>query len=83
MDYIIMCRSLTYAQRAVRVLERVGIIASIARAPQGISSQGCAYSVKMSERRLSEALGIIKNAGLNPGRVYKLDSNGTTSEVFL
>ena len=37
MRYLIMCRSLTYAQRAARVLERAGIGAGIIKAPAGLT----------------------------------------------
>ena len=83
MNYIIMCKSLTYAQRSAKALERAGIMASVGRTPGAISSEGCAYSIKISERRLNEAMGIIRNAGLNPGRIYKLDANGAAAEVFM
>ena len=83
MSYIIMYKSLTYAQRAARVLERVGIIVSISRAPHGLGGEGCAYCLKVSERRLSEALGMIRSFSLNSGKVYKIDAYGNYTEVFI
>lgn len=81
LQYLIMCRSLTYAQRTARTLERQGITASVARAPQGVSGQGCAYCVKVSGRNLERALTALKNTNLGPGKVYLLSASGAVSEV--
>ena len=48
--YLIVCRSLTYAQRTASALERAGITAHILRSPKMISGKGCSHSVKVSER---------------------------------
>ena len=42
--YLIVCRSLTYAQRTAAVLERAGITARILRAPKSIAGEGCSYA---------------------------------------
>ena len=54
--YLILCRSLTYAQRTASVLERAGIAARVLRSPKSVAGEGCGYAVKVSERRLAEAL---------------------------
>jgi hypothetical protein len=59
MDYLIMCRSLTYAQRVANTLERAGIPARILRSPAAISPKGCSYSVRVGERQLSRAMSIL------------------------
>ena len=38
--YLIICRSLTYAQRTAAVLERAGITARILRSPKSIAGDG-------------------------------------------
>ena len=40
--YLIVCRSLTYAQRTASALERAGITAHILRSPKMISGEGAA-----------------------------------------
>lgn len=57
--YLIVCRSLTYAQRTAAALERAGITAHILRSPKSIAGEGCSHSVKLSQRRhhLTEAAG--------------------------
>lgn len=49
MRYLIMCRSLTYAQKAAKLLERNGINVGIRRAPQELSGAGCS-TVSVSEQ---------------------------------
>ena len=39
MQYLIMCRSLTSAQKSAALLERKGISASVIKAPQGLSDE--------------------------------------------
>lgn len=48
MRYVFMCRSLTYAQSAARMLEKNAISASVKKAPTGLSGSGCSYSVSVS-----------------------------------
>ena len=80
-NYLMTCRSLTYAQRTAKTLERAGITAIVTRTPHDISSEGCAYSVKISEKRLSDARVTLKNADLAPKRIFIMFSDGRFSEV--
>ncbi|MBR2490290.1 MAG: DUF3343 domain-containing protein [Ruminiclostridium sp.] len=59
MYYLIMCRSLTYAQRVAGTLERAGIPARILRSPAEISPRGCSYSVRVGGRNLSRTLTVL------------------------
>lgn len=81
--YLIVCRSLTYAQRTVAALERVGMSAQILRSPKAISGEGCGYAVRVSERDLSTALIILKRLGLTPSRVFIASTQGGYREVGL
>ena len=81
LKYLIMCRSLTYAQRSARALENAGITSVVTKAQQSVSNAGCASCVKVSERRLKEALSVLKGAGLSPGRVFLQDDSGEVNEI--
>lgn len=81
--YLIVCRSLTYAQRTASVLERVGITAHIMRTPRSIAGEGCSHGVKISERRLPDALVVLNRAGFPPNRVFILAPDGSYQEVRL
>lgn len=79
--YLMMCRSLTYAQRTARVLEKAGITAIVTKAPQELTTDGCGYCVKVSERRLADALVSLNRAGLPPVKVFVSRAKGRYSEV--
>ena len=80
-SYLILCRSLTYAQRTARVLERSGIHGHVMRTPRTISGEGCGYSVKISEPWLAKALTALNREGMGPGQVYVERQDHTFSEV--
>ena len=75
--YIIICRSLTYAQRTAKVLARAGITAIVMRPPEDIMGEGCTYGVKLRQRNLAQALKLLKDAGMSHGKVYLLRPNGS------
>ena len=79
--YLIVCRSLTYAQRTARVLERAGISGYIMRAPKLFSGEGCSHCVKVAERWLAPALKVLNREGLGPKRVFLQNEEGSYSEV--
>ena len=79
--YLIVCRSLTYAQRTAHVLERVGISGSVQRSPKLISREGCGYCVRIPERRLTDALMILRREGMAPKQVFLQSADGEYSEV--
>lgn len=83
LHYLIVCKSLTYAQRTAKELEKAGITALVIRPPAEISGEGCAYAVRVTEKNLASALTVIKNAGLGRGKVYMTRDDGRTSEVGL
>ena len=81
--YLIICKSLTYAQRTAAVLERSGITARILRSPKSIAADGCSHSVKISQKKLPEALQLLKQADLIPKRVFITAGDGNYQEVAL
>ena len=77
--YLIMCRSLTYAQRANSALERAGITASISRAPQGLTGNGCGYCIRV--RHFQSALNVLNRANAAYGKLYRAEPDGRYVEV--
>lgn len=80
-SYLILCRSLTYAQRTAHVLERSGISGHVMRAPKAIASDGCGFCVRISEQWLGEALKQLRENGLAPKQVFIQTLDGGFSEV--
>lgn len=81
--YLIVCRSLTYAQRTAVALERTGITARVLRSPKSIAGEGCSHSVKISQRSLPEALLVLQRADLAPKRIFITAGAGSYQEVEL
>ena len=59
--YLIICRSLTYAQRTAK--------------------EGCGYCVRIPERRLTDALTVLRREGMSPKQVFLQTAEGEYSEV--
>lgn len=80
-NYLILCRSLTYAQRSARALERAGLTARVLRCPKGLSAEGCSHCVKIKNNALERAIEILARAGLKPKHVFGNDGAGSYKEV--
>lgn len=80
-QYLIMCRSLTYAQRSAKLLERAGITAAVVKAPQGLTTGGCGYAVSLF-KRFDEAVSILKKSNLISGKLFKRTAQGEYTEVL-
>ena len=83
LSYLIVCRSLTYAQRTAAALERAGITAHILRSPKSIAGEGCSHSVKISQRHLANALPVLRRVMLEPKHIYVASSDGSWQAVEL
>ena len=83
MKYLLRCRSLTYAQRGARALERGGITGTVARVPKSISVNGCAYGILVPVRYGERAVHILGRNGLGPERVFLRREDGSVEEAVL
>lgn len=68
---LIMCRSMTHAQRSQRLLERNGIMSSLVKAPVPLTRTGCGYALIL-RRHGTEGIRLLKDAGLPGGKVYEM-----------
>ena len=68
--YLIIARSVTYAQRMQKALGRSGIRCQIFRAPRELTELGCAYSVQLAASDLTAALQIIRRERLDPVQIF-------------
>ena len=79
-QYWILCRSLTHAQRAAGLLERKGFTATLTRAPLGLSPRGCSYAV-IIRKRLTEALSVLDQNRIPYGQIFEKQRDGAFQEV--
>ena len=80
--YLILARSVTYAQRMQRALERAGVRCQIFRAPRDLTALGCAYALRLAVPDLSPALVALHRASLDPVQVF-LYQHGFYQEVAM
>ena len=78
--YLIIARSVTYAQRMQRVLARAGIRCQIFRATRELTELGCAYAVRVAVSDLTAALTTIHRESLDPVQIF-LYQRGIYQEV--
>ena len=81
MEYLLVCRSVTYAQQTKAVLDRSGISSKIVRTPVGVASESCGYSVKISDSDYHTALSVLNNEKHKPKRIIAHYSDGSYTEV--
>lgn len=75
--YLIIARSITYAQRIERVLSRAGIRSLVFRAPlEFTKGEGCAYAVQLESDTMPSARKLLVENGLHQIRLLKSDASG-------
>ena len=80
--YLIVCRSVTQAQRAGYLLSAAGITNRIFLSPVGLTERGCSYSVRIGEPYLARAMEILRQNSLQPVKLF-LHRDGQYFEVAL
>lgn len=78
---LIMCRSLTYAQRAMRTLERGGVTVALLKVPQSVSQTGCSYGLRVPARYLDYCLRLLRENQNSYGKVFRYEFDGSLTEV--
>ena len=80
---LLVCRSITYAQRSKKALERIGIHGRIVRPNLQLTGGECGYAVRISEVFLAEALEALKQNRISPEKVLVSDERGGLRELSL
>ena len=78
--YLMLARSITYAQRMHKQLEHVGIRSQILRPPREITELGCAYALRIGMEDLTGAKMVLRKVGLSPVQIF-LYQFGSYQEV--
>ena len=79
--YLITFRSVTYAQRGERLLNRAGERASLQRTPRWMEEQGCGYSLRVQTGSISRVVSLLRAEQLPMGKVYLRREDGGLEEV--
>lgn len=83
MQIVIIFKSVTYAQRAERILAKKGVTSNIIKAPFGKNAGSCAYGVRISDKYIAPACDIIKEAKLPYTDVMVKQTDGTYGRLEL
>ncbi len=75
-DYLIICRSVTFAQRASRSLYRAGISNRILRVPAGLVKSGCGYAVEIRAENPDRALRAMEWEHMQPVALFVREQDG-------
>ncbi len=81
--YLLLCRSITHAQRMSAVLEKAGIYTRMLRPPLGLTDRGCSYALQVSEAKIGSALEHLRITGLRPTRAFYFGRDGAHREISL
>lgn len=82
-NYFITYKSITGAQRAISLLETVGIQGRLVRTPKNMMTEGCGYAVRIREDRINLAMRQLRNGGSGYGKVFLSTERDKYDEVVL
>ena len=68
--YLILARSVTFAQRIQKALASAGIRSQMFRAPREVTELGCAYGVHVAASDIRAAMKILRQTNLRPVQLF-------------
>ncbi len=81
MGSLIVFKSVTYAQRASRVLAQNGIGSDMVRTQAILGGGSCSYALKVKPQALQRAASVLRGSGIPFGKLYAADRFGNYVEA--
>ena len=81
--YFITFRSVTFAQRAEKLLYQRGYRPNLMRTPHWMEEQGCGYALKLWTNQMDAAVNLLRENQIPLRKVYVQQENGRMEEVKL
>ena len=81
--YFITFRSVTFAQRAEKLLNQQGYRVNLMRTPRWMEEQGCGYALKLWTNDIAAAVRLLREGKVQLRRVYVQLEDGQMEEVGL
>ena len=78
--YYITFRSVTYAQRGERILQKEGIRCVLLRTPRWMEQQGCGYCLRLWTDEVKSALPLLQREQIPYRKVYIQGRDGQLEE---
>lgn len=76
-------RSVTYAQRAERMLSRNGFRCSLQRTPRWMEEQGCGYSLRVQTQDIRPVVLLLRQEQLPLRKIYIQREDGKLEELAI
>ena len=76
-------RSVTFAQRGERVLQKAGIDCVLQRTPKWMEAQGCGYCLRLGMQDAKTGVDLLRRQQVPMKRVYLQLEDGQMQEVQL
>ena len=80
-ECVLVARSITYAQRMCRVLEREGLFCRYFRPPAALTQGGCGYGVRLRREDLEAGLAALAGWDLLPKRIFEKEGESSYREL--
>ena len=81
--YFVTFRSVTYAQRAEKLLNQWGHRVTLMRTPRWMEEQGCGYCLRVWTQDAGRPVKLLEEARIPLRRVYLQREDGLLEEVTL
>ena len=79
--YYITFRSVTYAQRGERIMQKEGIRCVLLRTPRWMEQQGCGYCLRLWTDEVRPALHLLQREQIPYRKVYIQGRDGQLEEI--
>ena len=76
-------RSITFAQRGERVLQKTGISCLLQRTPRWMEEKGCGYFLRLSQADAARGIALLRQQQVPIKRIYLQLEDGQMQEVQL
>lgn len=79
--YYVTFRSVTFAQRGEKLLQREKIHCTLLRTPKWMEAQGCGYCLRLWTRDIRPAVDLLRQEQIAFRRVYIQARDGQLEEI--
>lgn len=76
-------RSVTFAQKAERILKKAGLDCTIQRTPKELSQRGCGYCLGLRPGQVIQAAKLLEAENVEYGKLYTVSFEGRYEEIHL
>lgn len=68
---LIVCKSVTHAQKIMNIINNAGFFATISRTPSDINMKACSYSVSIYKKDFDRVILLLKQRNIQNLNLYQ------------